>query len=181
MRLEVEKNCTNCKYIIPVEGTDYGFCICEAHLGLKANEHTFCSEYQEAIDNDLSKCKGCFMHDMITQREDEAYQKGFSDGCDYETKIEELVKINEDLQKQVADLSAKRTRILANKVYSDATLKKWTKADLIEQIRILEHNLAATEEMFSNSVKNSEQIFFEQKTKIEQLQNELNNYKLSNK
>ena len=114
---------------------------------------------------------------------DDAYQNGFSDGCDYETKIEELAFINEDLQKQVdelqkqvADLSAKRKRILANKVYSDATLKKWTKDDLIEQIRILEHNWAATEEALNNSATNSEKIFYAQGEQIEQLKLELGGY-----
>ncbi len=105
-----------------------------------------------------------------------AYQKGFSDGCDYETKVEELAKINEDLQNQVADLSAKRKRILANKVYSDATLKKWTKDDLIEQIRILEHNWAATEEALNNSAVNSEKIFYAQGEQIEKLKLELGGY-----
>lgn len=103
----MEKNCTNCSYIIPVEGADYGFCNCKAHLGLVANENTVCAEYQEAVDNDLPKCKGCFMHDMITQLEDEAYQRGFSDGCDYTTKVEELAAINKKLQDQVTDLKTK--------------------------------------------------------------------------
>jgi hypothetical protein len=107
---------------------------------------------------------------------EDAYQKGFSEGCDYETKIEELAKVNEDLQKQVADLSAKRKRILANKVYSDATLKKWTKDDLIEQIRILEHNWAATEEALNNSAANSEKIFYSQGEQIEKLKLELGGY-----
>ena len=102
----LEKNCTNCKYIIPVEGADYSFCNCEKHLRLKAGGHTVCSEYEEAVDNDLPKCKGCFMYDMIEQREEEAYQRGFSDGCDYTTKIEELAATNEKLQKQIKDLKA---------------------------------------------------------------------------
>ena len=102
----LEKNCTNCKYIIPVEGADYGFCNCEKRLGDIANVHTVCSDYQEAIDHDLPKCKGCFMYDMIEQREEEAYQRGFSDGCDYTTKIEELAATNEKLQKQIKDLKA---------------------------------------------------------------------------
>lgn len=41
----MEKNCTNCKYYIPVEGTDYGFCNHKDHLGRIANEYTTCSEY----------------------------------------------------------------------------------------------------------------------------------------
>ena len=109
----MEKNCTNCKYIIPVEGADYGFCNCKAHLGIVANEHTFCSEYQESVDKDLPKCKGCFMHDMITQLEEEAYQRGFSDGCDYTTKIEELAAINEKLKDHVTELETKLNSYIA--------------------------------------------------------------------
>ena len=60
-------------------------------------------------------------------------------------------------------------KILANKVYSDSTLKKWTKEQLIEQIRILEHNWACAEESLANSVKNSDKIFYEQKAEIERL------------
>ena len=113
---------------------------------------------------------------LLEAEKDDAYQKGFADGCDYETKVEELAKINEELQKQVDNLSAKRKRILANKVYSDATLKKWTKDDLIEQIRILEHNWAATEEALNNSAANSEKIFYAQGEQIEQLKLELGGY-----
>ena len=114
---------------------------------------------------------------------DDEYQRGFDEGCEYVTKIEELAFINEDLQKQVDelqkqvdDLSAKRKRILANKVYSDATLKKWTKDDLIEQIRILEHNWAVSEDRFNVSVQNSEKIFYSQGEQIEQLKLELGGY-----
>ena len=70
-------------------------------------------------------------------------------------------------------MNEKPKKILANRVYSDATLKSWTKADLIEQIRILEHNWSCTEERFNNSVKNSEKIFYEQKAEIERLTEEL--------
>ena len=42
----LENNCTNCKYIIPVEGADYGFCNFETRLGDKANVHTVCSDYE---------------------------------------------------------------------------------------------------------------------------------------
>lgn len=63
----------------------------------------------------------------------------------------------------------KRKKILANRVYSDSTLKSWTKEQLIEQIRILEHNWACAEESFNNSVKNSDKIFAEQKAEIERL------------
>lgn len=42
----LEKNCTNCKYIIPVEGADYGFCNFKTRLGDKANVHTVCSDYE---------------------------------------------------------------------------------------------------------------------------------------
>ena len=114
---------------------------------------------------------------------DDEYQRGFDEGCEYVTKIEELAFINEalqkqvdELQKQVDDLSAKRKRILANKVYSDATLKKWTKDDLIEQIRILEHNWAATEEALNNSATNSEKLLNAQGEQIEQLKLELGGY-----
>lgn len=63
-------------------------------------------------------------------------------------------------------------KILANKVYSDATLKKWEKEDLIEQIRILEHNWATAEEALNNSAKNSEKIISEQKAEIARLEDE---------
>ena len=67
-------------------------------------------------------------------------------------------------------------KILANRVYADSTLKKWSKEDLIELIRILEHNWASAEEKFNNSVKNSDKIFAEQKAEIERLTNK--NYEL---
>ena len=62
---------------------------------------------------------------------------------------------------------AERKKILANKVYSDSTLKSWTKEQLIEQIRVLEHNWSCAEENYNNAVKNSDKIFAEQKAEIE--------------
>lgn len=193
----MEKNCTNCKYFSHVIGNvSYdGICNHTKHVGRLCTEHTFCSEYERddskpekvslslynKVANDiLLEVKPVTLRKQLIPRViqaiDDAYQDGFSEGCDYETKIEELAKINEDLQKQVDDLSAKRKRILANKVYSDATLKKWTKDDLIEQIRILEHNWAATEEALNNSAANSEKIFYAQGEQIEQLKLELGGY-----
>lgn len=51
----MEKNCINCKYNIPVDRADYGFCNHESHLGMVANEHTLCSEYEvkEALKNTI--------------------------------------------------------------------------------------------------------------------------------
>ena len=66
-------------------------------------------------------------------------------------------------------MDEKPKKILGNRVYSDATLKTWKKEDLIEQIRILEHNWACAEENYKNSVKNSEKLFAEQKAEIERL------------
>ena len=70
------------------------------------------------------------------------------------------------------DINVRSKKILANRVYSDTTLKSWKKEDLIEQIRILEHNWSCAEENLNNSVKNSEKIFYEQKAKIERLTEE---------
>ena len=93
--------------------------------------------------------------------------------CGYLCKVGTLEKYALDLirrlQSENAELKAKRKKILANRVYSDATLKSWRKEDLIEQIRILEHNWAAAEESLNNSAKNSEKIFYEQKAEIERL------------
>lgn len=44
-------------------------------------------------------------------------------------------------------------KILANRIYSDSTLNRMTKKELIEQIRILEHNWSSAEEKLSNQAK----------------------------
>ena len=72
------------------------------------------------------------------------------------------------LQDEVERLKPKK-RILANRVYSNETLKRWKKEDLIEHIRILEHNWSCAEESYNNAVKNSDKIFAEQKAEIERL------------
>jgi DNA repair exonuclease SbcCD ATPase subunit len=78
-------------------------------------------------------------------------------------------ELKDKLLPKVDELLKKRKKILANRVYSDATLKGWKKEDLIEQIRILEHNWAAAEEALNNSAKNSEKLLAEQKAEIERL------------
>ena len=67
-------------------------------------------------------------------------------------------------------------KILAYKVLSDSTLISETKADLIERIRILEHNWSCAEESLANSVKNSDKIFYAQEAEIERLTDTLNQY-----
>ena len=89
--------------------------------------------------------------------------------------IKRLQSENERLKKQIDELPKPRKKILANRVYSDTTLKSWTKEQLIEQIRILEHNWSVAEESLNNSVKNSDKIFYEQKAEIERLTEELKN------
>lgn len=85
----------------------------------------------------------------------------------------ELLSLIESLQEE----KVKSKKILANRVYADSTLKSMTKAELIEHIRILEHNWSAAEETLANSVKNSEQIFYEQKEEIERLEKEVADFK----
>ena len=75
------------------------------------------------------------------------------------------------LQSENQELKCKK--ILAYKVLSEETLKGEAKADLIERIRILEHNWSCAEESYNNAVKNSEKIFAEQKAEIERLTEEL--------
>lgn len=77
-----------------------------------------------------------------------------------------------DLITRMQEEKSRPKKILANRVYADATLMSMTKAELIEHIRILEYNWSAAEETLANSVKNSEQIFYEQKEEIERLKDE---------
>ena len=43
---------------------------------------------------------------------DDEYQRGFSEGCEYVTKIEELAFINEGLEKQLAELQNEYNQVL---------------------------------------------------------------------
>jgi chromosome segregation ATPase len=86
-----------------------------------------------------------------------------------------------DLITRMQEEKPRPKKILANRVYADATLMSMTKAELIEHIRILEHNWSAAEETLANSVKNSEQIFYEQKEEIERLKEDLEQIALCNK
>lgn len=67
--------------------------------------------------------------------------------------------------KDAVVLTNERKYILANKVYSDATLKGWKKEDLIEHIRILEHNWASAEEALNIQAKNCEMLLKQESNK----------------
>lgn len=72
-----------------------------------------------------------------------------------------------DKQKQIEEFPKPHKKILANKVYSNSTLKKWSKEELIEQIRILEHNWASAEESLNNSAKNIQKIIAELQKQVD--------------
>lgn len=71
-------------------------------------------------------------------------------------KLSEVLDLIHSLQSEKEKPKSKK--ILANRVYSDSTLKGWKKEDLIEQIRILEHNWAAAEESLNIQAKNCEML-----------------------
>lgn len=121
----MEKNCTNCKYFSHVIGNvSYaGICNHHKHVGRLCTESTICSEYARddskpevvslslynKIANDiLLEVKPVKLRKQIIPRVlelvDDEYQRGFDEGCEYVTKIEELAFINEGLQKQVDEL-----------------------------------------------------------------------------
>lgn len=52
-------------------------------------------------------------------------------------------------------------KILANTIYSDTTLKSWKKEDLIEHIRVLEHNWQSTLTSLNNSAKTCKKLYEE--------------------
>lgn len=104
------------------------------------------------------KCGGCI------------YRKN---GCELLNDAEPLFKALHHLKTELEE-TKKIKRIGAYKVLSDETLKGETKADLIERIRILEHNWSATEESLNNSAKNGAKIIAEQKAEIERLTEEKN-------
>ena len=121
----MEKNCTNCKYFSHVIGNvSYdGICNHTKHVGRLCTEHMFCSEYERddsksekvslslynKVANDiLLEVKPVKLRKQIIPRVlelvDDAYQDGFSEGCEYVTKIEELAAVNESLEKQIQEL-----------------------------------------------------------------------------
>lgn len=98
--------------------------------------------------------------DLIHRLQDE--NKRLTEEIDGTVSMNEMyikeVKKNAELQKQVDELPKPRKKILAYRVYSDSTLKKCSKEDLIEQIRILEHNWASAEESLNIQAKNCEMM-----------------------
>lgn len=71
---------------------------------------------------------------------------------------EDLVKLNYCKIPEGSVVLPPRRHILASKVYSNATLKSLKKEDLIEHIRILQHNWASAEECLDNQAKNFETL-----------------------
>jgi hypothetical protein len=66
------------------------------------------SLYNKVANDILLEVKPVKLRKQIVPRVlelvDDEYQRGFDEGCEYVTKIEELAFINEDLQKQVDEL-----------------------------------------------------------------------------
>ena len=71
---------------------------------------------------------------------------------------EELIKQGYSKPPEDSVVLLRERYIQANKVYSDTTLKSWKKEELIEHIRILEHNWASAENQIDNQVKNFEKL-----------------------
>lgn len=55
---------------------------------------------------------------------DEEYQRGFDEGCEYVTKIEELAFINENLEKQLAELQNEYNQVLSQLLEARKPIKK---------------------------------------------------------
>ena len=55
---------------------------------------------------------------------DDEYQRGFDEGCEYVTKIEELAFINENLEKQLAELQNEYNQVLNQLLEARKPLKK---------------------------------------------------------
>ena len=99
---------------------------------IKVYEHCFCNQ---------TDCEKCPCDDW---------------GCGVgQSDILDLLKRQ---KAEIERLTKKRKYILANKVYTDSTLKKWSKEDLIEQIRILEHNWSCAERGLDIQAKNCEML-----------------------
>ena len=141
----MEKNCTNCKYFSHVIGNvSYaGLCNHHKHVGRLCTESTICSEYARddskpevvslslynKIANDiLLEVKPVKLRKQIIPRVlelvDEEYQRGFDEGCDYVTKIEELAFINENLEKQLAELQNEYNQVLNQLLEARKPIKK---------------------------------------------------------
>lgn len=55
---------------------------------------------------------------------DDEYQRGFDEGCEYVTKIEELAFINENLEKQLAELQNEYNQVLNQLLEARKPIKK---------------------------------------------------------
>lgn len=83
-----------------------------------------------------------------------------------EIEIPELSSKNVESKEKMNSLMLNVKCILANKVYSTNTLNSWTKKDLIEHIRVLEHNWNSTLEAFNIQSENVEMILNQQRKEL---------------
>ena len=82
-----------------------GQCTCRScEAAGKYGRHWTDWMYKLSEESEELFCIDCLKEKLINKRENEAYLRGFSDGCEYTTKIEELAAINEELQAQIIDL-----------------------------------------------------------------------------
>lgn len=106
----------------------------------------------------MANCYNC-IHEDICQLRTYSYceEKVKEKGCKhYQPKIDKdkVVLYREEF----LNLTPKRKKILANRVYEDSTLMTWTKTDLIEHIRILEQNWIGSLETIDIQAKNCEML-----------------------
>lgn len=88
---------------------------------------------------------GNFLHNKCNLDECEYWSEDNYLCCSYNKK-EATELYNAGYRKLV------KGKILANKVYSDKTLKTWTKEQLIEHIRVLEYNWKSALDTIDNQV-----------------------------
>ena len=69
-------------------------------------------------------CIDCLKEKLINERENEAYLRGFEDGNDYATKIEELTAINERLQQQLTETQEEYNKVLTQLLEAQKPAKK---------------------------------------------------------
>ena len=82
-----------------------GQCTCRScEAAGKYGRHWTDWMYKLSEESEELFCIDCLKEKLINERENEAYLRGFEDGNDYATKIEELATRNEYLEKENKEL-----------------------------------------------------------------------------